>query len=168
MRRVLIPLLVLAAVLGGTMLAGADDINEELSCEAEQGLTVDGLADPSCTITFVCPFDTFACFWAYDLSVNGLGAVAGTMTIEQAAAGEANWLAFGPGVREAPPPQCAGLFSCNSHTVGPPAPTVVLAATPGTVITIRCSGGGVAAVEQVDCRLDRVVGVGGGGAIITG
>jgi hypothetical protein len=155
-------LVLLVVVLSAGVLANAEFINEELSCEASHAVVVDGVAGgPSCTITFVCESSgllSTGCTWLFDLSVNGTGQVSGTMTIEpiDPLAGSAEWTKFGPtGVEQGPPPECSGLFSCGDRSGSAQQSRRHLRAANDTLLTVRCSAGGLAAFEQVHCRLNR-------------
>jgi hypothetical protein len=158
-----LPLLALVASLGlAVMPSQAIDVGEQFGCSASSGAAVSliGLEGPSCSFDLLCvsggPF--FPCIYSVRISANGTGLVEAAMSgtvVEPESGTTIEWLTLEGG--PADPPSCSGTLTCSSP---PDDDAIFLGIRPGPhgfgFVTVRCSAGGLAAVESVSCQANNV------------
>lgn len=132
--------------------SSARDAGPQHGCSATTGVSASPVTggSPACTFSVVCEPST--CGYVARVDSNGFGSVAGRIEIHSVDVAFGNttvgWRGFGgPDA----PPSCTGTFSCT----GPSNMTLLILEQVETlaIVTLRCSGGGVALVESISCTL---------------
>lgn len=131
------------------------------SCTASTGATASAsrvlsASAPSCTFIVTCQEPN--CLWEVGLAANGTGLVAASMSAATAS-GEPVGFRYtsGSGGGSAANPACGPqLFHCSVATSDDGERSGPVLGTDRQSLVIRCTGGGLAAFESVNCSLTSV------------
>lgn len=147
MRKLLLLSVMVALPAAFTPISAAP---QQYSCSSTTGVAVTDVATVGCSFALECSSD--ACVYWPRLDVNGTGVVAGEMTVEIVGPSEEDDVIFRNGMGEEINGSGCGatLFSCSFGMTGDDDVTLLVTQN---VFVVRCSGGGLAAVETVSCSL---------------
>ena len=158
MRKV-VGIVALAVALAVVAPAAGDTVVNE--CSTTSAATVSpilGDTAPVCTFNITCTGLSFGCIYVFTLDSNGTGLVEGTVSAEVVSPnGTATWRNISTG-EEAPDPSCSGLFQCHDGTSeeNPVALFITDVTGDGALVRITCTGGGISALETVNCNLVNI------------